>query len=201
MKKVLVLTMVLLSFVSYGQNLVPVIRTDAFGKEYIVYKEIKEEKQKKQNDYRKYFERDNYKSSNLTNTIGVMGGFSLMSSISATYGFWGDFGKWGISYTNGAVLGNDDPTDYINGVSESYTAGSSYYNIGIHRNGVFNNENVFVGGGLQNITDITTKGFNEGMYVPYVNIGIKKEIFFGCVRGEIVISKISSIGLGWGINF
>jgi hypothetical protein len=192
--------MVLVSLVSYGQKLVPVIRTDAFGKEYIVYKEIKEEKQKKQNGYSsgRYVRHNNY---NLTNSIGVMGGFCLGSTISATYGFWGDFGKWGVSYTNGAVLGNDDPTDYINGVSSSYTAGSSYYNIGIHRNGVFNNENVFVGGGLQNITDITTKGKNEGMYVPYVNVGIKKEIFYGCVRGEIVISKIPSIGLGWGINF
>lgn len=200
MKKLLVFSMLLVSFVSYGQKLVPVIRTDAFGKEYIVYKEIKEEKQKKQNGYSsgRYVRHNNY---NLTNSIGVMGGFSLLSSISATYGFWGDFGKWGVSYTNGAVLGNEDPTDYINGVSSSYTAGSSYYNIGIHRNGVFNNENVFVGGGLQNITDITTKGSNEGMYVPYVNVGIKKEIFYGCVRGEIVISKIPSIGLGWGFNF
>jgi hypothetical protein len=190
----------LLSFVSYGQKLVPVIRTDAFGKEYIVYKEIKEEKQKKQNGYSsgRYVRHNNY---NFTNSVGVMGGFSLLSSISATYGFWADFGKWGVNYTNGAVVSNEDPTDYINGVSSSYTAGSSYYNIGIHRNGVFNNENVFVGGGLQNITDITTKGANEGMYVPYVNVGIKKEIFYGSVRGEIIISKIPSIGLGWGINF
>jgi hypothetical protein len=192
--------MVLVSVISYGQKLVPVIRTDAFGKEYIVYKEIKEEKQKKQSGYNngRYVRHNDY---NLTNSIGVMGGFSLLSSISATYGFWGDFGKWGVNYTNGAVVSNEDPTNYINGKSSSYTAGSSYYNIGIHRNGVFNNENVFVGGGLQNITDITTKGKNEGMYVPYVNVGIKKEIFYGCVRGEIVISKIPSIGLGWGINF
>jgi hypothetical protein len=194
MKKLLGLSMVMLSLSSYGQKLVPVIRTDAFGKEYIVYKEIKEEKQKKQSGYVK-------RNNNLNNSIGVMGGFSLSSSISATYGFWGDFGKWGINFTNGAVVSNEDPTNYINGAVSSYTAGSSYYNIGIHRNGVFNNKNLFVGGGLQDITDITTKGDNEGMYVPYVNVGIKKEIAFGSVRAEIVISKISSIGLGWGINF
>ena len=39
------------------------------------------------------------------------------------------------------------------------------------------------------------------MYVPYVNVGIKKEIFYGCLRGEVVISKIPSIGIGWGFNF
>ena len=200
MKKLLVLSMLLVSFVSYGQKLVPVIRTDAFGKEYIVYKEIKEEKQKKQNGYSsgRYVRHNNY---NLTNSIGVMGGFCLGSTISATYGFWGDFGKWGVSYTNGVTTSNDSPDDYINGVSSSYTAGSTYYNIGIHRNGVFNNENLFVGGGLQNITDITTDGFDKGMYVPYVNVGIKKEIIFGSVRGEVVISKIPSIGIGWGFNF
>ena len=200
MKKLLVFSMLLVSFVSYGQKLVPVIRTDAFGKEYIVYKEIKEEKQKKQNGYSsgRYVRHNNY---NLTNSIGVMGGFCLGSTISATYGFWGDFGKWGVSYTNGVTTSNDSPDDYINGVSSSYTAGSTYYNIGIHRNGVFNNENLFVGGGLQNITDITTDGFDKGMYVPYVNVGIKKEIIFGSVRGEVVISKIPSIGIGWGFNF
>ena len=200
MKKLLVLLMLLVSFVSYGQKLVPVIRTDVFGKEYIVYKEIKEEKQKKQNGYSsgRYVRHNNY---NLTNSIGVMGGFCLGSTISATYGFWGDFGKWGVSYTNGVTTSNDSPDDYINGVSSSYTAGSTYYNIGIHRNGVFNNENLFVGGGLQNITDITTDGFDKGMYVPYVNVGIKKEIIFGSVRGEVVISKIPSISIGWGFNF
>ncbi len=200
MKKLLVFSMLLVSFVSYGQKLVPVIRTDAFGKEYIVYKEIKEEKQKKQSGYNsgRYVKHNNY---NLTNSVGVMGGFCVGSTISATYGFWGDFGKWGVSYTNGVTTSNDDPNDYINGVSSSYTAGSTYYNIGIHRNGVFNNENLFVGGGLQNITDITTDGFDKGMYVPYVNVGIKKEIFYGCLRGEVVISKIPSIGIGWGFNF
>ena len=197
MKNLLVLTMILISFVSYGQKLVPVIRTDAFGKEFIVYKEMKEEKQKKQTEYR-YVKHTNY---NLSNSIGVMGGFCLGSTISGTYGFWADFGKWGVSYTNGATTSNEDPTDYIYGNSSSYKAGSTYYNVGIHKNGVFNNENLFIGCGLQDITDITTKGNNEGMYLPYVNVGIKKDIFYGCVRGEVVISKIPSIGLGWGFNF
>jgi len=192
--------MVLVSVISYGQKLVPVIRTDAFGKEYIVYKEIKEEKQKKQSGYNngRYVRHNDY---NLTNSIGVMGGFCVGSSISATYGAWADFGKWGVSYMNGATTSNESPNDYINGKSSSYTAGYSYFNIGIHRNGVFNNENLFVGGGLQDITNISTSGMDKGMYVPYANVGIKKEIFFGCVRAEVIISKIPSIGLGWGINF
>ena len=197
MKKLLVLSMLLVSFVSYGQKLVPVIRTDAFGKEYIVYKEVKEEK--KQVIYpTEYVKHNDY---NLSNSIGVMGGFCLGSTISGTYGFWGDFGKWGVSYTNGVTTSNDNPNDYINGKSSSYTAGSTYFNIGIHRNGVFNNENLFVGGGLQDITDITTSGNDKGMYLPYVSVGIKKDILYGCLRGEVVISKIPSIGIGWGFNF
>jgi hypothetical protein len=197
MKKLLVFSMVLASFVSYGQKLVPVIRTDAFGKEYIVYKEVKEEN-KTQSNINNRVKRNN---NNLTNSIGVMGGFGVMSTFSANYGAWVDFGKWGVNFSNGAALSNNDPTDYINGKASSYTAGSSYYNIGIHKNGVFNNQNLFIGGGLQDITDISTDGFDNGMYVPYLNIGIKKEIFIGSVRVEAVISKIPSIGLGWGINF
>ena len=157
MKKLLVLTMVLASFVSYGQR--------------------------------------------SKTTIGFMGGFGLNSSISANYGLWADFGKWGGSFTNGASVSNEDPTAYIYGNASKYTAGSSYYNIGVHKNGVFNNENVFAGGGIQRITDITTNGFEEGKTLPYVNVGIKKEILYGVVRAEVIVAKIPSIGIGWGFNF
>ncbi len=133
-------------------------------------------------------------------TLGFMGGFGLNSSISANYGVWADFGKWGGSFTNGASVSNEDPTAYIYGNASKYTAGSSYYNIGVHKNGVFN-KNVFVGGGIQRVTDITTNGFEEASTLPYVNVGIKKEILYGVVRGEIILSKIPSIGLGWGFNF
>jgi hypothetical protein len=134
-------------------------------------------------------------------TIGFMGGFGLNSSISANYGVWADFGKWGGSFTNGASLSNEDPTDYIYGNASKYTAGSSYYNIGVHRNEAFNNKNLFVGGGIQKITDITTNGFEEGSILPYVNVGLKKDISFGVIRGEVILGKIPSIGIGWGFNF
>jgi hypothetical protein len=134
-------------------------------------------------------------------TIGFMGGFGLNSSISANYGLWADFGKWGGSFTNGASLSNEDPTDYIYGNTQKYTAGSSYYNIGVHKNGVFNNENVFAGGGIQRITNITTNGFEEASTLPYVNVGIKKEILYGVIRAEVIVSKIPSIGIGWGFKF
>jgi hypothetical protein len=63
------------------------------------------------------------------------------------------------------------------------------------------NKNVFVGGGIQRVTDITTNGFEEASTLPYINIGIKKEILYGVVRGEVILGKIPSIGLGWGFNF
>ena len=133
-------------------------------------------------------------------TLGFMGGFGLNSSISANYGVWADFGNWGGSFTNGASVSNEDPTDYIYGNASKYTAGSSYYNIGVHRNNLFD-KNVFVGVGIQRITDITTNGFEEASTLPYVNVGIKKEILYGVVRGEVILGKIPSIGIGWGFMF
>ena len=134
-------------------------------------------------------------------TIGFMGGFGLNSSISANYGVWADLGKWGASYTNGAQVSNEDPTNYIYGNAAKYTAGSSYYNIGVHKNGVFNNENVFLGAGIQKITDITTNGFEKASTLPYVNVGLKKSTGFGVLRAEAIIAKIPSIGIGWGFSF
>lgn len=133
-------------------------------------------------------------------TLGFMGGFGLNSSISANYGAWIDLGKWGASFTNGASVSNDDPTDYIYGNAAKYTAGSSYYNLGVHKNGVFNNQNLFLGAGIQKITDITTNGFEKGSTLPYVNLGIKKSIGFGVIRAEVIAAKIPSIGIGWGFN-
>ena len=133
-------------------------------------------------------------------TLGFMGGVGLNSSISANYGVWLDVGGWGGSFTNGASLSNEDPTDYIYGNASKYTAGSSYYNIGVHKNGVFN-ENVFVGGGIQRITDITTNGFEKASTLPYVNVGLRKEIIYGVIRAEVVLGKIPSLGIGWGFTF
>ena len=87
MKKLLVFSMLLVSFVSYGQKLVPVIRTDAFGKEYIVYKEIKEEKKaanRKQFKSILYFPVDFA----LTPNLGV--GLEFFDSL-ATYTEYGRF--------------------------------------------------------------------------------------------------------------
>jgi hypothetical protein len=134
-------------------------------------------------------------------SLGFMGGIGLNSTISANYGVWVDVGKWGGSFTNGAELSNEDPTDYIYGKVSKYTAGSSYYNIGVHRSGLFNEESIFLGGGIQRITDISTNGYEKAQTLPYVNLGIKKEIFYGNVRAEIVLAKIPSIGIGWGFNF
>jgi hypothetical protein len=132
-------------------------------------------------------------------TVGFMGGFGLNSSISGNYGVWVDLGEWGGNFTKGASVSNDDPTDYIYGNASKYTAGSSYYSFGIHRNGVF--PNLFVGLGFQKITNITTNGFEGGSTLPYVNVGIKKEISFGVFRGEVVLGTFPSIGFGWGYNF
>jgi hypothetical protein len=131
-------------------------------------------------------------------TLGLMGGIGLNSSISANYGAWVDFGLWGGSFSNGAQLSNEDPTDYIYGNATKYTAGSSYYNIGIHRNAAFRNENLFVGGGVQRITDITTNGFEKASTLPYINVGLKKKTDYGVFRGEVILGKIPSIGIGWG---
>ena len=133
-------------------------------------------------------------------SFGFMGGIGLNSAISANYGGWIDNGKWGASFTHGAEVSNEDPTAYIYGNASKYTAGSSYYNLGVYRSGLFNEERIFLGGGIQRITDISTNGFEKAQTLPYVNIGFKRDISFGCLRVELVMAKIPSIGIGWGFN-
>ena len=60
---------------------------------------------------------------------------------------------------------------------------------------------MFLGAGIQKITDITTNGFEEGSTLPYANIGVKKSTGFGVIRAEAIIGKIPSLGIGWGFNF
>jgi hypothetical protein len=134
-------------------------------------------------------------------TLGFTGGFGLNSTISATYGGWIDYGKWGGSITKGVTTSNEDPTNYIYGNASKYTAGSTFMNIGVHRYGLFKDENISIGGGIQMITDITTNGFEKGSTLPYVNVGYKKEIGFGTIRFDGLLGKIPTIGLGWGFTF
>jgi len=134
-------------------------------------------------------------------TIGGIGSINFRSSFDANYGGWVDFGNWGIDFMNGATLSNESPMSYIYGNSKKYTAGSTYQNYGVHKSyrGLDNNYYSY-GGGIQNLTDITTSG-NENSVLPYVIFGMghrfSNDTYF--MKGQVIVSKITSVGFGFGI--
>ena len=163
MKKLLVFSMVLVSFVSYGQ------------------------------DYKEQF------------TIGGMSGVTFGGSLNANYGGWIDNGKIGIQYLYGAVVSNNNPYNYINGKSDSYTAGSTYSNIGTYYNcpKIDNSKiNLFFGVGFQLSNDITTEGTKSGSS-PLGILGASMDLGYNNqykLRTDISLSSISSLNFGIGIK-
>ena len=140
-------------------------------------------------------------------TIGGLSGFTITNGLSVNYGGWVDFGKIGIEFRRGAEASNENPTNFINGKASTYTAGSSFTNLGIFitpftldKNEVVN---IFVSAGAQFVEDITTSGIKKSQN-PYAGFGI--DFSFGydnraVVRTEVQFSKISTIGMGLGYKF
>ena len=164
MKKLLVLSMLLVSFVSYGQE-----------------------------DYKPRI------------TIGGMSGVTFGGSINANYGGWVDFGDGGVQYLYGAVVSNNNPYNYINGKVSSYTAGSTYNNIGAYYNSPkFDNTkiNLFFGAGVQLSNDITTEGIKKD-YSPLGILGAAMDLGYNnqyTLRTDFSLSSISSLNIGIGIK-
>ena len=151
-------------------------------------------------------------------TIGGLSGFTVGNSLSINYGGWIDFGRIGIEFRQGAQASNENPTNFINGVTaggnprsnavaEYYTAGSSFTNLGVFivpfvldKNETIN---VFVSAGAQFVEDITTSGIKKSQK-PYAGFGV--DFNFGydnraVIRTEVQFSKISTIGMGLGYKF
>ena len=163
MKKLLVFSMLLVSFVSYGQDYKPQV------------------------------------------TIGGMSGVTFGGSLNANYGGWVDFGKFGVQSLYGAVVSNNNPYDYINGKSKSYTAGSTYTNIAAYYNGTkFDNTkiNVFFGLGVQLLSDITTEGIKKDN-LPLGILGVAMDLGYDnryTLRTDFSLSSIASLNIGIGIK-
>ena len=138
-------------------------------------------------------------------TIGGMSGVTFGGALNANYGGWVDFGIGGVQYLYGAVVSNDNPSNYINGKSNSYTAGSTYHNIGVFYNANKFDElkyNLIMGGGVQSYTDITTDGLKNGYY-PLVIVGTSFDLGYSkqyTLRLDASISKITSLNFGIGIK-
>jgi hypothetical protein len=138
-------------------------------------------------------------------TIGGMSGVTFGGSFNANYGGWVDFGDGGVQYLYGAVVSNDNPYNYIMGKANSYTAGSTYNNIGAYYNSPkFDNTkiNLFFGGGVQLSNDITTEGFKKD-WSPLAILGATMDLGYNnkyTLRTDFSISSISSLNIGIGFK-
>ena len=110
-------------------------------------------------------------------TLGVT---SNISDNGASYGFFieGDENKFGFEFQRGATLNLDaqEIEQYLNGEISSYTAGSSFYNIGAYT--ILpskSSTNFLVGGGIQNEEKFSTSGTNNQMHI-YLNAGFKTHL-------------------------
>ena len=145
-----------------------------------------------------------FDSKSIHPTIGGFSGFRITNGLSVNYGGWVDFGKIGIEFNRGVSVGDEDPTSFIKGTTNVYTAGSTFNNLGIFitpfslgKNG---DANIFVSAGAQFVEDITTSGIKKYKN-PYAGFGI--DFSFGydnraVIRTELQFSKISTISMGLG---
>ena len=121
------------------------------------------------------------------------------------YGINIETDKIGLTYSFGAGLTNEDPTKYINGNSDNYTAGFILNNIGayyIQHNSQI--ESVYYGAGIQQITAISTNPDPLVWVAPYGILGINKYYGYNnqfALKAELNIGMVSSVNIGWGIRF
>jgi hypothetical protein len=217
MKKLLVLTMVLASYVSYGQSVekqtVYVLKmTEQEYNDYV------NKDEKKQNTHSRY-------NKTTRGSFGVTGGYSSFlgnTSISNfSWGSWIDFGRIGIEYNASVGLNTDDPfgDSYVRGEVGEWISGGFSRNIGVFSK---TKSHIYYGGGIQMSELIgvrnTQKGgtgsngkyyplivpefFNDKNVLPYVTIGYMKrlnELF--TFKGGLIISKFSMVNVGVGYSF
>jgi len=139
-------------------------------------------------------------------TLGVT---SNISDNGASYGFFieGDENKFGFEFQRGATLNLDyqEVEQYLNGEISSYTAGSSFYNIGAYT--ILpskSSTNFLVGGGIQNEKEITTSYKNTSKMNIYISAGFKTHLDdLISFRGGYQYSPtgISSVLVGVGFTF
>lgn len=145
----------------------------------------------------------------LTTYSQTLGVTSNISQNGASYGFFieGDENKFGFEFQRGATLNLDyqEVEQYLNGEISSYTAGSSYYNIGAYT--ILpskSSTNFLVGGGIQNEEEITTEFSNTSKMNIYLNAGFKTHLDdLISFRGGYQYSPtgISSVLVGVGFTF
>ena len=138
-------------------------------------------------------------------TVGVS---ANSSELGAGYGFYieDDDNKFGFEYQKGATI-NSDPLQveqYLNGEIDSYTAGSSFYNIGAYWYVYDTDRTKFLFGlGTQTETEFTTRGDVKSMHI-YSNIGFKyqldKLVSFKASYQHAPHGGIDSIVIGMGFD-
>jgi len=145
----------------------------------------------------------------LTTYSQTLGVTSNISTNGASYGFFveGDNNKFGFEFQRGATLNLDmqQVEQYLNGEISSYTAGSSFYNIGAYT--IIpskSSTNFLFGGGIQNEEQITTSTKNTHKMNIYLNAGFKTHLDdLVSFRGGYQYSPtgISSALVGVGFTF
>lgn len=157
MKKLLVLSMVLSSFISHSQVIEKqttyvVKMTEQEYQTYINSNKKESPKQKVSNSY--YKPRPTYSSRINDKSFGFVGGYSMFMG-SGSFGnmSWGtyvDLGKFGIEYNASVGTNTKDlgATNYINGNTNEWVAGGTSRNIGVFTK-YKRNKNLTYGGGVQ----------------------------------------------------
>lgn len=216
MKKLLVLSMVLASFVSYGQVIEKqttyVLKMTE--QEYNDYVNKKEETHyvKKERNFTRY-----------KGSFGFDGGYTMFMGssnvFSPSWGAWIDLGKFGVEYHTGVGVNMNDinATNYVNGKTNEWTAGGVSRSVGVFRK----RREIYYGGGVQfaeiiglkNVTaqykiGNTTYNYNtptmtdDNKVYPYVTIGYMTKLGQSfSFKSGLIVSKISSINFGFGYNF
>jgi hypothetical protein len=229
MKKLLVLSMVLSSFISHSQvvekQTTYVIKmTEQEYQTYINSNRKELPKQKTSTPY--YKPRPTYSSRINDKSFGFVGGYSMFmgssSSGNMSWGTYVDLGKFGIEYNSsvGTNMRDIGATNYINGKTDEWTAGGISRNIGVFTK-YKRNKNMTYGGGIQfteiiGLKNVTTQykigntpySYNtptitdDNKVYPYVTIGYINKLGDNySFKGAIIISKISMINVGFGYNF
>jgi len=138
-------------------------------------------------------------------TVGVS---ANSSELGAGYGFYmeDDDNKFGFEYQKGATINLDalQAQQYLNGEIDSYTSGSSFYNIGAYWYLYETNKTKFLWGvGFQTKKDITTLGEIKSEHF-YSNIGFKyqldKLVSFKASYQHAPYGGIDSIVIGMGFD-
>jgi len=218
MKKLLVLSMVLSSFVSYSQ---------------IVEKQTTYVIKMSEQEYNNYVNgskqttKTHYKNKKSNGSFGVVGGGSIQfnsKSISTfSWGGWIDFGQFGVEYNSSIEVG--DMTNILsttisqnNTITHSEIISSNYSK---NYGGFYKTRGgLYYGGGLQvnhkiglkTISSVSSiKGvisypsyseINENTPIPYVTIGYLRNLGeWFTFKGGLLVSKTTMINVGVGYSF